>query len=127
MTRMKKARRTARSKALELAERAVGLLPPRWRVKSLGELVPLAVLAFIAAAIYAFAQLADEMMAGDIKPFDEAILRALPNPADLADPIGTGWLDTAMLDITPLGVTAVLTLITAGVIGFLLTDGKRGA
>jgi undecaprenyl-diphosphatase len=32
-----------------------------------------------------------------------------------------------MLDITALGGTAVLTLITAGVIGFLLMDGKRGA
>ena len=83
MKRMKKARRTTRSKALELAERAIALLPPRWRVKSLAELVPLAVLAFIGAALYAFAQLADEMMEGEIKPFDEAILRALRNPADL--------------------------------------------
>ena len=127
MARMKKARRTTQSKALELAERAVALLPPRWRVKSLAELVPLAVLAFIAAALYAFAQLADEMMEGEIKPFDEAILRALRNPADLADPIGPRWLEAAMLDITALGGTAVLTLITAGVIGFLLIDGKRGA
>lgn len=112
---------------MDLAERAIGLLPPRWRVKSLAELVPFAVLAFIAAALYAFAQLADEMMDGEIKPFDEAIMRALRNPADLADPIGPRWLDIAMLDITALGGTAVLTLITAGVVGFLLMDGKRGA
>src|SRR5687767_11329716 len=127
MMRMKKARRTKHSRALELAEHMLALLPPRWRVKSLAELVPLAVLAFIAAAVYGFAQLADEMMEGEIKPFDETILRALRNPADLADPIGPRWLEIAMLDITALGGTAVLTLITAGVIGFLLMDQKRAA
>jgi undecaprenyl-diphosphatase len=127
MTRMKKSRRTKQSKALKLADRALAALPAHWRAKSLAELVPLAVLAFIAAAVYAFAQLADEMMEGEIKPFDEAILRVLRNPADLADPIGPRWLETAMLDITALGGTAVLTLITAGVIGFLLIDQKRGA
>jgi undecaprenyl-diphosphatase len=127
MTRMKNARRTKQSKTLELAERMLARLPPRWRVKSLAELVPLAVLAFIAAALYAFAQLADEILEGEAFRFDEAILRALRNPADLADPIGPRWLETAMLDITALGGTAVLTLITAGVVGFLLMDQKRGA
>jgi undecaprenyl-diphosphatase len=127
MTRMKKARRTKQSEALELAERVIALLPRRWRVKSLAELVPLAVLAFIAAAIYLFAQLADEILEGEALRFDETILRALRNPADLADPIGPRWLEIAMLDITALGGTAVLTLITAGVIGFLLMDRKRGA
>jgi len=124
---MKKARRARQSKVLKLADRALAALPARWRATSLAELVPLAVLAFIAAAVYAFAQIADEVMDGEIKPFDEAILRALRNPADLADPIGPRWLEAAMLDITALGGTAVLTLITAGVIGFLLMDQKRGA
>jgi undecaprenyl-diphosphatase len=124
---MKKTRRTRQNKLLKLADRALAALPPRWRAKSLAELVPLAVLGFIAAAVYAFAQLADEMMEGEIKPFDEAILRALRNPADLADPIGPRWFEAAMLDVTALGGTAVLTLITAGVIGFLLMDQKRGA
>ena len=124
---MKKARRTKQSKFRKLAGRALAALPARWRVKSLAELLPLAVLAFIAAAIYLFARLADEILEGEAFRFDEAILRALRNPADLADPIGPRWLDIAMLDITALGGTAVLTLITAGVIGFLLMDSKRGA
>ncbi len=69
MTRMKKARRTKQSRLLKLADRALAALPARWRVKSLAELVPLAVLAFIAAALYAFAQLADEMLEGETKAF----------------------------------------------------------
>jgi undecaprenyl-diphosphatase len=108
-------------------ERGMALLPARWRVQSLAELAPLAILAVIAAAIYVFAKLADEILEGEALRFDEVILRALRNPADLADPIGPHWLEAAMLDITALGGTTVLTLMTVAVIGFLLMDNKRGA
>lgn len=110
-----------------LFERGMAMLPARWRLRSLAELAPLAILALIAASLYVFAKLADEIMEGDAIHFDEAILRALRNPADLADPIGPHWVEAAVLDITALGGTAVLTLVTAAVIGFLLMDNKRGA
>jgi undecaprenyl-diphosphatase len=110
-----------------LIDRGLAALPARWRVTSLRELVPLASLAFIAASLYVFAQIADEVTEGKFVRFDETILRALRNPADLADPIGPRWVETIFLDITALGSTTVLTLICASVIGFLLIDGKRGA
>jgi undecaprenyl-diphosphatase len=37
------------------------------------------------------------------------------------------WLELAMRDITALGGTSVLTLLTLGVVGFLHLSGKRGA
>ena len=110
-----------------LIARGMAMLPARWRVQSLTELVPLAVLALTAASLYVFAKIADEILEGDVIGFDEAILRALRNPADLADPIGPHWLEAAMLDVTALGGTSVLTLVTVAVIGFLIMDKKRGA
>ena len=78
----------------------------------------------VAAALFAFAELADEIT-GDAREFDTAVLLAFRNPADLADPIGPPWLEAVFRDITSLGGTVLLTLITITVTGYLLMDGKR--
>ncbi len=92
-----------------------------------GEFSVLASLFVVTAALLAFAAIADETTEGDTRQFDTAVLLAFRNPADLADPIGPPWLETAFRDITGLGGSAVLTLITTTVIGYLLLDGKRPA
>lgn len=97
------------------------------RARSLPELAPFAILALIAAMIAVFAKIADEVVEGETHAFDEAVLRALRNPADLADPIGPAWLELAMRDITSLGGFTVVILVTLAAIGYLVIDGKRAA
>lgn len=94
---------------------------------NLREIAPFAIFFFIAAALFVFFKLAEEMLEGETRPFDEAVLRAMRNPADLADPVGPEWLETVFRDITALGSTTVLTIITVSAAGFLLVDRKRGA
>jgi undecaprenyl-diphosphatase len=49
------------------------------------------------------------------------------NPADLADPIGPGWIEELGRDFTALGGGAVLVMIVLAASGFLLLQRKSGA
>ncbi|MFO1067556.1 MAG: phosphatase PAP2 family protein [Geminicoccaceae bacterium] len=80
-----------------------------------------------AAGVLAFVSIADEVMEGEAFGFDERLLLALRVPGDLADPLGPAWVEEAARDITALGSTVVLTLVTLAAIGFLLIVGKRHA
>ncbi len=90
-----------------------------------GEFGVFAVLFVVAAALFAFGALWDEMSEGETRHFDAAILLAFRHPDNLAQPIGPPWLPGMVRDITSLGSTAVLTLLTIAVVGYLLMDGKR--
>lgn len=81
----------------------------------------------VAFGLLAFALLADEVAEGETHAFDEAVLLAFRAPGDPADPLGPPWLEIIMRDVTALGSTSVLTLITLIVTGFLVMDGKRAA
>jgi undecaprenyl-diphosphatase len=78
----------------------------------------------IAAALWAFIGIADEVMEGGSKAFDRALLLSLRTDGNPDDPLGPLWLEQWMRDLTALGGTVVLTLITAGAIGFLLLERK---
>jgi undecaprenyl-diphosphatase len=97
------------------------------RARSLQELAPFAVLALIAAMLAAFGKIADEVFDGQTRALDETVLRALRNPADLADPVGPAWLEHVMRDITSLGSFTVVAFVALVAIGYLLIDGKRAA
>lgn len=99
-------------------------LLPRWLVAEFSVFVALAI---AAAGLFIFAELAESVADGDTHTVDEAILRAFRTPGDAADPLGPVWLEVAMRDITALGSTTVLTLITAAVFGYLLIERKGGA
>lgn len=90
------------------------------------ERATLAGIGFAALSAYAFFKLADEVFEGETGRLDRAVLLALRNPADLSDPIGPAWLEETMRDITALGSTVVLALITVAVILFLLLSRKGG-
>jgi undecaprenyl-diphosphatase len=79
------------------------------------------------AALVAFVQLADAVMEGETRRFDERILLALRSASDPSDPLGPRWFEEMMRDFTALGGTAVLVVITAIVAGYLLLTRKRGA
>ena len=81
-------------------------------------------LAVGAGLAFGFIQLASEMQEGDTAAFDRSILTALRTPGDLAVPIGPHWLLPAMTDITALGGTTVLTLVSFLAIAFLALRGR---
>ncbi|WP_081852941.1 phosphatase PAP2 family protein [Bosea sp. 117] len=96
-----------------------------WR--SVAEFSTLATLLAAASALLGFALIADAVTEGETHSFDTALLLAFRNPADLAQPIGPAWLHVVIRDITVLGDTTILALVTLIVVGYLLIDGKRGA
>jgi len=97
----------------------------RWSEFGWGQFVVLAAMFVCAGGLFTFASIMDEMMEGDTHAFDNAVLLALRNPADSADPIGPVWLEIMMRDFTSLGSHAVLGLIGAVAFAYLLMMGKR--
>ncbi len=91
------------------------------------ERATLAVIGFIATALYGFVVLADEVIHGETGVLDREILISLRDPANLSDPIGPAWVEESMRDFTALGGTAVLTLLTLAAVFFLLLTRKRHA
>lgn len=85
----------------------------------------LGVFALAATSLFAFVYLADEVVEGSTRSFDTRVLLFFRNPQDLSDPIGPRWFEEVMRDITALGGTAVLTLLTVFVTLFLILSGKR--
>lgn len=88
--------------------------PPKQR-----EIAPLVMLFLAAGLILAFSAITEDVLDGDLQDFDRAIFLAMRHSGDPAKPLGPLWLQTAARDVTSLGGTAVLTLITAAVLGFL--------
>lgn len=88
---------------------------------SLGkETAPLLGLFLAAALVFIVAKIASEMLEGDFDAFDRAVLLALRQPGDPAQPLGPLWLQAAARDVTSLGSTAVLTILTLAALGFLM-------
>lgn len=69
--------------------------------------------------LWLFIFLADEVVEGDTRVLDERVLLALRNPADPTDPIGPPAVEEMFRDLTALGGTAILTLVTVGVVVYL--------
>jgi undecaprenyl-diphosphatase len=91
------------------------------------ELTILASMLSICAILWVFLWLAGEVMEGNTRAFDRALLLALRTPGNLAQPVGPAWFELAARDITSLGGYPVLILVTLAAIGFLLIAGKRHA
>ena len=79
----------------------------------------LVVVSLIGAALWAFAELADEIEDGETHEFDRAVMLAMQG--------GPPWLDLVARDVTSLGGTAVLVLLTVAVLGYLLLVRKWSA
>ncbi len=65
-----------------------------------------------AAALWAFLTLGGEMAEGETDALDRSLMLMLRNPADLSDPIGSSHVEEVMRDITALGGTTVITLVS---------------
>jgi undecaprenyl-diphosphatase len=81
----------------------------------------------VVAGTWGFIALADEVTEGGTQHFDDWAIRALRKPGDLATPIGPKWVEEVARDITALGGVAVLSIVTAIVVGYFVIVGKRRA
>jgi undecaprenyl-diphosphatase len=87
----------------------------------------------VVGGVWAFVHIADEVIEGDTQHFDEWAVRALrmPDPDAPAGapkvPIGPRWAREVGRDMTALGGMAVMFLVTAAVVGYLLMVRKYRA
>jgi undecaprenyl-diphosphatase len=98
-----------------------------WFRLRLNEVGPLISLAGFGLFAWGFMELAGDVSEGDTHDLDSRLLLALRDPANLASPIGPGWLEEAARDITGLGGYTILTIITWVTWAYLMMVGKRGA
>ncbi len=106
----------------------VAALRTLWKaVLRLGSREPLLLVmaALAASALWAFVELADEVMEGETRAIDRAILLAMRTPGDPSDPVGPAWFEELMRDFTALGGIGVSSLLVAAACGFLLLRRKR--
>jgi undecaprenyl-diphosphatase len=80
-----------------------------------------------AGFLLAFVLLADEVMEGDSLAFDRTIILAFRHATDPSAPVGPPWVQETARDITALGSFAVLTIVVAAVVGYLLLIHERAA
>lgn len=102
------------------------LVALRERLASRGLLeaaVLLSLLALVGSA-WIFVEIADEVREGELQHYDELVLRALRSPDDPTLPRGPSWLLPVARDITALGGSTLITLITLGTVGFLALRRK---
>ena len=79
----------------------------------------------IGGLIWAFVSIAEEVMEGETRKWDEMLLLGLRDSADPSKPWGPLWVQEMARDFTALGGIAVLVLVTAAAIGYLLLVRKN--
>lgn len=75
-------------------------------------------------AAWLFIEIADDVMEGETRRFDESVLLAFREDGDWEDPVGPAWVEESARDITGVGGVAVLTFTTLAVAGFFLLQRK---
>lgn len=88
------------------------------------EIGPLLGLLLPALLIYATIEMMDEVAEGEADIIDRRILASLRAPGAPHEPLGPDWFVIAMKDLTSLGSTTVLTLVTLVALGFLLASRR---
>jgi undecaprenyl-diphosphatase len=99
-----------------------------WRFIRRFEARVLVAVALATGGVYAFLELADDMAEGETQALDRRLILALRNPGDLNDPIGSHNVEEAVRDITALGGTTLVVLVTlVGVLSFAFHRRYRHA
>ena len=96
------------------------------RFAALYEFRILLVLGGVLLGIWGFVELAEMVTAGETRTVDTALLLALRNPLVPSQALGPVWMGEIMRDITALGGTAVLALLSLSVIGYLALLRRYG-
>ena len=98
-----------------------------WDLASRVEAAVLVALLLAALSLWAFIEIADEVLEGESLKFDERIVLSLRRAADPGTPVGPAWFNDAALEVTSLGSIAVLILVVAAVLGYLAIRRLWGA
>jgi undecaprenyl-diphosphatase len=88
------------------------MLQTVWRFIRRFEARVLVGLILVAGALWGFLSLADEMAEGETRAIDERLILALRTPGDLNDPIGSKTVEEVVRDMTALGGTMMVTVVT---------------
>lgn len=89
------------------------------------EKLAIAAVLLIVFFVLAFYSLADAVHEGETARFDQAIITALREPGNLADPLGPPWFEEMMRDFSALGSNGVALLILLFGFGYLRLTGQR--
>jgi undecaprenyl-diphosphatase len=81
----------------------------------------------IVLGVWAFAELADEVLEGSTRSLDADLLLLLRDPENLDLPRGPWWLQEMGRDLTALGGVAVLSLAIVGTAGYFLLGRRIGS
>jgi undecaprenyl-diphosphatase len=92
----------------------------RWKNRTSSEVWFLASLLVLCLGVWAFAAVADEVGEQEHQALEEHLMRALRNPANLAEPVGPKWIEQVAIDISALGGATVVILLSMCVGGHLL-------
>ena len=99
-----------------------------WRFLRRFETRVLVGLIVVAGILWAFLNIGGEMAEGDTATIDRHLILMLRNPGDLSDPIGGRNIEEAVRDITGLGGTTVVALVTlVGILAFVFHKRYRHA
>jgi undecaprenyl-diphosphatase len=98
-----------------------------WVRFRLNEAAPLLSLAAVTLFAWAFIKIAAEVIEGDTMGLDRAILLALREAQNSADPIGPSWFEEAARDVTALGGHVILILVTVATLAYLVMTRKSHA
>ena len=99
--------------------------PPQESKSIWREWISLFAFVVITGGIWIFAEIADEVVEGDMHSFDRKVLLAMRDPADTKDPWGPEWLEEMGRDFTALGGMGILILLTAATVGGYLLQGRH--
>lgn len=85
----------------------------------------LVALVLAAAAVWGFAELADEIDEAGAGTVDARLLLAFRASGDPTDPLGPGWLEELARDVTALGSLGMISFLTLATAGFLVLQQKK--
>lgn len=91
------------------------------------EFLPILILLLVAGGTFLFVKIASDIREGETHLIDERIILAMRTPDQPDDALGSPLLDNIARDITALGSTTVLTLLTLGSAGFLVLANERAS
>jgi len=99
-----------------------------WRLVKRFEAGVLAGVILAAGALWAFLNIADEMAEGETSGVDQRLLLLLRTPGDPHNPVGSKAIEEAVRDVTALGGTTLVTVVTVvSVLAFLFHKKRRHA
>lgn len=88
----------------------------------------LVVLILATGAVLSFFEIGDDVSEGDTRDTDRRIVLMLRTPGDLNDPIGSRNIEEAVRDVTALGGTTIVTVVTLlGILAFAFHRRYRHA